>query len=308
MAKSVKAKPKGDTAKYSKLGFVMALPPIVFIVAFVGVPIIFALLFSLGYTGGLNDVVASIGLDVHHARHWFGTIAAYSDVFTNPVFLADLGVTAVVTVVSVAIVLAMAMAIGVYLKIRGGWLASFLSGLAVVPLFIPVVIASWAVLTFYSSRGFVRTVLANVGLEGPVWSYTIIAIIIASVWHALPFAVLMIASGFQSIPDSMIESAKDAGASVLRIVFSIIVPMASVPIVIAATFTGIEIIGSFTVPYFTGPTSPNMLGVELTQYFVSYNRPQQSIVMAFTVFVAASGIGAFYVWANFRSAKEEGKV
>ncbi|MGB4136695.1 MAG: ABC transporter permease subunit, partial [Microbacterium sp.] len=128
------------------------------------------------------------------------------------------------------------------------------------------------------------------------------------VWTSLPFAVLMVASGLQGIPDAIIEAARDAGAGFLRIVFSILIPMAFVPIVIAATFTAIGVIGSFTVPYFTGPNSPTMLGVMLTSYFTSYNEPQQSVVMAFTIFIAASAIGAFYVWANFRSAKDQGRV
>ena len=77
---------------------------------------------------------------------------------------------------------------------------------------------------------------------------------------------------------------------------------------VPAMTIGMNDIGSFTVPYFTGPNSPTMLGVTLTNYFTSFNEPQQSVVMAFTIFLAASGIGAFYVWANFRSAKESGRV
>lgn len=289
-------------------GFFMALPPIVLILAFVGFPIVLALAFSLGFTGGLNSVVASIGLNVHHADSWWGTVQAYREVLTSSNFLSDLVVTLLVTLVSASVVLFMAMGIGLYLKLRGGRLANLLSGLAVVPLFIPVVIASWAILNFYSADGFIRSLFAQFGLQGPVWSYSVTAIMIGSVWTSLPFAVLMISSGLQAIPDAMIETARDAGAGFLRIVFTIMMPMAFVPIVIAATFTAINIIGSFTVPYFTGPNAPNMLGVELTRYFVSFNQPQQSVVMAFSVFVAASGIAAFYVWANFRSAKEQGRV
>jgi ABC-type spermidine/putrescine transport system permease subunit I len=286
----------------------MALPPILLVLLFVGVPVIAALAFSLGFTGGLNSIVSMIGLNVHKADNWWGTLSAYQDVFTNAQFLSDLAVTIVVTLLSAAIVLFMAMGIGLYLRMKGGWLANLFSGLAVVPLFIPVVIASWAILTFYSGDGFIRSVFALFGLHGPTWGYTVIAIVIGSVWTSLPFAVLMISSGLQAIPDAMIEAARDAGAGFLRIAFSIMMPMAFIPIVIAGTFTAIGVIGSFTVPYFTGPNAPTMLGVTLTNYFTSYNQPQQSIVMAFTIFLAASGIGAFYVWANFRSAKEQGRV
>ncbi|WP_269047501.1 ABC transporter permease [Paenarthrobacter sp. Z7-10] len=302
-------KPKGKrTSRLSPLGFVLALPPILLILLFVGFPIVLAVAFSLGFTGGLNSVVATIGLNVHEADNWWGTLAAYQEVFTSSRFQADLLVTVVVTALSTLIVLFMAMGIGLYLKMKDGRMAKLLSGLAIIPLFIPVVIASWAILTFYSADGFLRSVFAQFGLQGPVWGYTAVAIVIGSVWTSLPFAVLMISSGLQAIPDAMIEAARDAGASFPRIVYSILMPMAFVPIIIASTFTAIGVIGSFTVPYFTGPNAPNMLGVELTNFFVSFNQPQQSVVMAIAVFLVASVIAGFYVWANFRSAKDQGRV
>jgi ABC-type spermidine/putrescine transport system permease subunit I len=118
----------------------------------------------------------------------------------------------------------------------------------------------------------------------------------------------MITSGLQSVPNALIETAQDAGASFMRIVRTILIPLAFVPIVIACTFTAIGIMGSFTVPLFLGPNQPTMFGVEITNFFTAYNRPQQSIVMAFIVFAAASGIAISYIWANFRSAKENGRV
>ena len=45
----------------STLGFVMALPPVLLILFFVGFPVVLALGFSLGFNGGLNSVVATIG-------------------------------------------------------------------------------------------------------------------------------------------------------------------------------------------------------------------------------------------------------
>lgn len=290
------------------IGFLMALPPILLIALFVGFPIVLAFGFSIGLTGGLNHTTAAIGQNVHEAGAWWGTGAAYQEMFTNPRFLGDLLVTVIVTLISTAIALFLALGIGLFLKLRGGRAARLLSGLAIVPLFIPVVIASWAILTFYSGTGFLRSVFAQFGLEFPVWAFTMVTVIIGSVWTSLPFAVLMIASGLQAVPDAMIEAARDAGAGFARIVLSVIVPMAAVPIIIATTFTAIGIVGSFTVPYFTGPNSPNMLGVDMSNYFSAFNQPQQSAVMAFTVFLIASGIAALYVWANFRSAKEQGKL
>lgn len=300
-ARAVSARARGA------LGFVMTLPPIIFISVFVGFPILLAFGFSIGLVGGLNSTTALIGQGVHRATGWWGTLAAYQEVFTSPRFLLDLFVTVVVTIVSTVVVIFLALGIGLYLKLRGGRTAKLLSGLAIVPLFIPIVIASWSILTFYSATGFLQSVFAQFGMSFPVWSYTIVAIIIGSVWTSLPFAVLMVSSGLQAIPDALIEAARDAGAGFVRIVMSVLIPLASVPIIIATTFTAIGVIGSFTVPYFTGPTSPTMLGVAMSNSFTAFNRPQQAVVMAFVVFLIASGIAALYIWANFRSAKEPGR-
>ena len=46
-------------------------------------------------------------------------------------------------------------------------------------------------------------------------------------------------------------------------------------------------LGKFTVPYFTGPNAPTMLGVDISKYFQAFNHPQQSVAMAVVVFVVA---------------------
>ena len=84
--------------------------------------------------------------------------------------------------------------------------------------------------------------------------------------------------------------------------------IAGLPLVIATTFTVIGVLGSFTVPYFTGPNAPTMLGVDISKYFQSYNRPQQSTAMAFIVFAFAAAASVFYLRSTVRSnARELGK-
>ncbi|GAA2099711.1 ABC transporter permease subunit [Microlunatus panaciterrae] len=291
------------------VGLLMASPPLLLVAVFVGFPIVVAVAYSLGHVGGLNQTIATIAREQHEVDHWWQmTAGAYRDVFADERFRRDLTTTVVITLISTATVVVLAWVIALYLRVSQSWAAKALSALAVVPMFIPVVIASWAILTFYAGDGLIRSVAAKFGVEAPTWGYSVTCIIIGLVWTHLPFATLMIVSGVQSVPDSLIEAASDAGASFFRTVRSVIAPMAMVPTVIAGTFTAIGTLGSFTVPYFTGPNAPNMLGVDMASYFQAFNRPQQSVVMAVVVFVIAAGFGAIYVWANFRSAQESGRV
>ena len=297
-----------STSKLSVIGFFMALPPMLLVVCFVGLPILIGFTFSLGFTGGPNRVVSIIGQEIHKKDHWWGTFAAYIDVVKDSRFPGDLRTTILVTVISTLLVLILALGIAIYQRIIGGRSATVMITLTLVPLFVPVVISSWAIHTFYAGDGFMRTFFSHFGINFPTLTSTVSAIVIGSVWTSLPFAILMVTSGLQSVPDALIETAQDAGAGFFRIVRTILVPLAMTPIVIAATFTAIGIMGSFTIPLFLGPNQPTMLGVEISNFFGAYNRPQQSIVMAFIIFAAASGIAFIYIWANVKSAKQSGRI
>jgi ABC-type spermidine/putrescine transport system permease subunit I len=87
---------------------------------------------------------------------------------------------------------------------------------------------------------------------------------------------------------------------------SILLPMTKVPTIIAATFTAITILGSFTLPFIIGPSAPNLLGVLMDNTYTAYNQPQQAEVMAIVVFVLASFASVPYLWANFKSARQAG--
>ena len=305
VAESFEAK---SASKLSVLGFLMALPPMLLVICFIGLPIIIAFTFSLGFTGGPNRVVSIIGQEIHTKDHWWGTFSAYMDVFHDSRFPGDLRTTLFVTFLSTLLVLLMSLGIGIYQRMIGGRIAAIMTTLTLVPLFVPVVISSWAIHTFYAGDGFMRTFFAHFGINFPTLTSTISAIVIGTVWTSLPFSILMVTSGLQSIPDALIETAQDAGAGFMRIIRTVLIPLAITPIVIAGTFTAIGIMGSLTIPLFLGPNQPTMLGVEIYNFFGAYNRPQQSIVMAFIVFAAASGIALIYIWANVRSAKQSGRI
>ena len=295
-------------SKLSVLGFFMALPPILVLGTFIGLPIGLAFFLSLGYTGGLNEVISIIGQDVRARDGKLFTLQAYQDVIKDPRFLGDLRTTLLVSLFATILVLFFSIGIVLIQRLRGGKLSSLLTALSLTPLFIPVVISAWALYTFYGGAGLYQTLLKSFGFDVPQITSTVVAIVIGSVWTSLPFAILMITSGFQSIPNALIEAAQDAGAGIVTIIRTVMLPLAFIPIVIVATFTSIGVMGSFTIPFFLGPNQPTMFGVEITNFFTAYNRPQQSIVMAFIVFLAASGIAVMYIWANFRSAKESGRV
>lgn len=286
----------------------MVLPPVAVVAVFIGFPVGAAIAYTLGKTGGPNSTVALIAQRQHVAKHGV-TLAAYREVLGNSHVRGDLWATVWVTLATIAIVVVLSWAIGLYVRLSDTWIARAVSGLSVIPLFIPVVIASYAILTFYAAEGFIKTLAYQVGWHGfPTLGYTMWAVLIGEVWVNVPFGVLMMSSGLNAVPNALIEAARDSGASLPRTVRSVLLPMNVIPTVIVATFTGIYVLGSFTVPYLTGPSAPNLMGVSMSQFFQSFNQPQQAEVMAMIVFVLAIGLGTIYVWANMRAAKRASQI
>jgi len=220
---------KGEGA--SLFGLLFSLPPLLLVLVFVGLPIIIGLTFSFGFTGGPNRVVSIIGQQIHQKNNWWGTFAAYRDVFHDSRFIGDLKLTIAVTAISTILVISIALIIALYQRLVGGRKATAVVTIAVVPLFVPVVISAWAIHTFYAGDGFMRSILANIDIYFPTLTSTSAAIVIGTVWTSLPFAILMIASGVQRIPDALIEAAKDCGASHSRIILNVVIPLAKTPII-----------------------------------------------------------------------------
>lgn len=282
-------------------GFILVTPPVALVAFLVGFPIVVAIAYSLGQTGGLNAAESTIALHQYSAGDGLVTISAYSNVITDHSFIVDLLSTLWVTAASTLFVVAVSWAVGLYVRFSKSFFAKALSALSVVPLFIPVVIASYALLAFWSSGGFVKSLASQIGLPRfPTIGYSLPGVVVGEVWVNVPFGVLMIVSGLQGVPDSLIEAARDVGASLARTTRSVLLPMTLLPTVIVTTFTAIYVLGSFTVPYLTGPAAPALLGVDATNTFESFSEPQQAEVIAIVLFLLAIGVGSAYVWANVR--------
>lgn len=284
----------------------MSLLPFSFLVVFVGVPIVLSILYSLGDLNSADSTIRSIALHQVQAKHGL-TLAVFRNLFADSAFRQDLWATVWVTVISVILVLIIGWSIAMYTRLSTGWLSKIMSVLYVVPMFIPGVIAAYAIVSFYNDGGFLSSVLVHLGVSNPrMPSYTSWGIVVAQVWANIPFAALMLSSGLKSIPDSHIESARDIGAPWLSIVWRIMLPQNALFTIIVMTFSIIGIMGSFTVPYLTGPNAPQMLGVAMYSYFSSYNEPQQAEAMALILFIMSLLVAYYYVRSNVQADRRGG--
>jgi putative spermidine/putrescine transport system permease protein len=287
---TVARKGSASAAKEGALGLALVLPPLLVLLFLIVLPAITAIVETLSPAAGTGA-----GLTLDH----------YAQVLDTRIVRSDIIFSVEVALISVAIVFCLSYPLALYLRFAQGRLPSFLAVLFTIPLFVPVVIASFAMITFLVNHGLISTVLYRLGIERfPPLVYNATGIVLTQVWASIPFAVLILGAGLQSIDDALIDGARDVGAGGLRTFVSIILPLNAVPTMIALTLLFISIFGSFTIPYLVGGNAPQMLGVTMTNYLIQYLRRTEAVTMAVIAFIIAAAVGAIYVASVVRRERQ----
>ena len=127
--------------------------------------------------------------------------------------------------------------------------------------------------------------------------YTKGAVIIVSIYMYLPYAILPIFTAVDRFDFSLLEAARDLGATKPQAMFKILIPGIKSGIVSSLIFTFIPIFGNYTVPQLVGSTKSYMLGnIIMDQIQKARNLPLASafsvmltiVTMAAILFMLAS--------------------
>jgi ABC-type spermidine/putrescine transport system permease subunit I len=291
---------RADRVREAALGLAMVAPPLIVLLLLIVLPAVQAATFSLGLVQS-DNLTFSTGQ--HLIKSDTPTLDVYRDLLASPFIRDDLFLTVWISVVSVVLVAIVGYILALYVRFASGRLPRIVRSLYLIPMFVPVVIASYAAITFYVDRGVLAAILHAFGLPFVSPAYKASGVVITQVWFNIPFAVLMLGSGLDGIEQELIESAHDVDAGFVTVLWRIVLPMNVVPLLIVLTFTFIGVVGSFTIPFLIGPNAPQMMGVAIQAYFSNYNQPQPAVAMAVLLFAIAAVAGVVYVSATSRSNK-----
>ncbi|WP_025157780.1 carbohydrate ABC transporter permease [Leifsonia aquatica] len=193
--------------------------------------------------------------------NWHGTGAAewvgwgnYAYLLGSPAFWSSLGNSAVLWVLIVPIQMALAVVVAVLLdsaklRMRGMYRVAF-----IVPFVTPLVAVAqiWVVL-FDQDHGAVNALLGLVGLPDVGWLTTSAwakpTLALLFLWKTTGFIVIILLSGLQSIDRSMYEAADLDGASPVRQLWSITVPLLRRTIMFAVVLQTLAVFQMFAEPF-----------------------------------------------------------
>jgi len=104
--------------------------------------------------------------------------------------------------------------------------------------------------------------------------YSYPAVIIGLVHSYVPYIVLTCYLSIQAIDDSLIEAARSLGASRLRVLWKLILPLSMPGIVAGAVLVFVPVVGSFMEPRILGGRSGTFYGTVIEDQFVAvFNWP-----------------------------------
>ena len=179
----------------------------------------------------------------------------------------DVGFSALIVLLSTALVGAVAVAIGGYLVLgTTRWAVAALAWLYRWPLFVPFIIAAQCMRTFLAKNGLMNNSMIAAGLMPPEAAQGFLdwrGIVITFVWKQAPFATLMVAGAMAALDRGTIDAARNLGASRLRILLQIVVPQVRPTLMVALILSCVTMMSVLSVPLMLSGQSPTMMTVQM---------------------------------------------
>ena len=235
------------------------------------------------------------------------TFEHYAYFFTDPNQLKNIFFTLFVCVATVAIAIVVAYLLALYLRFVKSPVARLIGNLYLIPRFVPSLVAVYAMITIIRDSGLINRISLLFGEDLKLgMMYHASGMITMNLWFNIPFAALMITAGLGAIPDSIIEGARDVGASKWKTFTSMILPLSYKNVVVASTFVFMSNVGSFTTPHLMGGNAPKMLGIALFDQFNKYLRYERAAALSVIMFLICSVSAAVYIYTNLKEKDWEG--
>jgi arabinogalactan oligomer/maltooligosaccharide transport system permease protein len=234
----------------------------------------------------------------------------YVRVFTEPVlktikFFPLFGQTLLWTVINVVfhVVGGMILALLLNRKMRGRGLYRMV---LIMPWAIPQVIAVLAWRSeFHYEFGFINIILKNLGMQPVSWlldpTANFAAMCITNIWLGIPFMMVILLGGLQSIAGEYYEAAEMDGASGWQRFWKITVPLMQ-PVLAPSIILGtVWTFNNFNVPFFINQNELETSDILVTGLFraaFQYNRYGFSAAFAFVIFAILVIYSIFYLRAT----------
>ena len=259
--------------------------------------------FTLFFTIPLGIIVlySFLKRGLYGGVEWEFTLDAYKQMF-NPSFgrvvIRTLWISVLATLgcILIAIPCGYAMAKSKYQTV--------LLFLIIIPFWTNSLIRIYAWISILSTEGFVNSLLIKLGLidQGLKLIYNNGAVVLVLIYMYLPFAILPLFTTIDKFDFSLLDAARDLGASKLEAIIKVMFPNIKSGLSTAFIFTFIPIFGAYTVPLLVGGKDSTMIGnIIVDQVSKTRNWPLASAFSMVLTFISLVGV----FWKLYNGKREQ---
>lgn len=232
---------------------------------------------------------------------WEFSLAAYEQMF-NPNFGRVLLRTIWISVVATVGCILLALPTG-YAMARSKH-QTLLLFLIIIPFWTNSLIRIYAWISILSTEGFLNEILKALGIidEGLHLIYNHGSVILVLIYMYLPFAILPLFTTIDKFDFSLLDAARDLGATKFGAIRKVMLPNIRSGLVTSVIFTFIPIFGAYTVPLLVGGKDSTMIGnIIVDQVSKTRNWPLASAFSMILTLISTVGV----IWMMMSSQKEQ---
>ena len=190
---------------------------------------------------------------------WQFSLDAYANLF-DKVFLKIIFKTLEISIWVTIVTLVLALPTAYYIsrsKLKSFWLL-----LIIIPFWTNFLVRIYSFIAILGNNGIVNKALQLVfNLDGPIQLlYNKNAVIIVTVYIYLPYAILPLYSSIEKFDFSLLDAARDLGATKFKAMVKVFLPGIKSGLISAVILTFIPAVGSYAVPDLLGGNDALMLG------------------------------------------------
>ncbi|MGN8198249.1 carbohydrate ABC transporter permease [Salinisphaera sp. RV14] len=269
---------KREKAKRAPAKWLLA-PAVIFLLVWMIVPLGMTLYYSF----------RNYNLMMPTMTGWAG-ITNYSILLTDPTFWSALRVTLLIVVCSLIVTVGLGLAFALLFH-RNFFGRGVARTLAVAPFFVMPVVTGliWKNMLFHPTFGLLAWLFRQFGATPIDWlaHLPLTSIIIMISWEWTPFAMLVLLTGLQSLPEDQLEAVRLDGANKWHEFRHIVIPHLGQVLYVVVMLESIFFLTSFAEIYTTTSGGPGTATTNLPYYIFQGTFAQYDIGMS-----SAAAIGA----------------
>ena len=143
--------------------------------------------------------------------------------------------------------------------------------LILVPMWMNFLLRTYAMMTIFENNGVINTILQAMGLPRQQMIGTEGVVLVGMVYNFLPFMVLPIYTVLNKMDHSVIEAAEDLGASPMRVVTRVVLPLSIPGVVSGITMVFMPAVTTFAISRMLSSGMVYLVGDMIEDYFIAMN-------------------------------------